>query len=49
MVREFLKKLIHARSVRDYFKEFGPLILDIKNVSKVDMLFNFKSSLSGWA
>ena len=36
-------------SVRDYVKEFNSLILDIKDMSKVDKLFNFMSRLQGWA
>ena len=49
MVRESLKKLKQTGSVRDYVKEFSSLILDIKDMSKVDKLFNFMSRLQGWA
>ena len=30
-------------------KEFSSLILDIKDMSKVDKLFNFMFGLQGWA
>ena len=46
MARESLKKL---KSVRDYVKEFSSLILDIKDMSEVDKLFNFMFGLQGWA
>ena len=49
MARESLKKLKHTGSVRDYVKEFSSLILDIKDMSEVDKLFNFMSGLQGWA
>ena len=49
MARESLKKLKQTGSVRDYVKEFSSLILDIKDMSEVDKLFNFMSGLQGWA
>ena len=49
MARESLKRLKQARTVRDYVKEFSSLILDIKDMSEVDKLFNFMSGLQGWA
>ena len=49
MVRESLKKLKHMGSVIDYVKEFSSLIVDIKDMSEVDKLFNFMSGLQGWA
>ena len=49
MARESLKKLKQTSSVRDYVKEFSSLILDIKDMSEVDKLFNFMSELQGWA
>ena len=36
-------------SYNDYVKEFSSLILDIKDMSEVDKLFNFMSGLQGWA
>ena len=41
MARESLKKLKRTSSVRDYVKESSLLILDIKDMSEVDKLFNF--------
>ena len=49
MAREYLKKLKQTGSVRDYVKELSTLILDIKDMSEVDKLFNFMSGLQGWA
>ena len=43
--RENLKKLKHTGSVRDYVKDFSSLMLDIKNMSDEDKLFNFMSGL----
>ena len=45
MARESLKKLKQTGSVRDYVKDFSSLILDIKDVSEVDKLFNFMFGL----
>lgn len=49
MARESLKKLKQTGSIRDYVKEFSSLILDIRNMSEEDKLFNFMSGLQGWA
>ena len=49
MAREALKRLKHTESVRDYVKNISSLMLDIKNMSKEDKLFNFMSGLHGWA
>eukprot|EP00261_Vitis_vinifera_P038833 XP_019080076.1 PREDICTED: uncharacterized protein LOC109123765 [Vitis vinifera] len=49
MAREALKRLRHTGSVREYVKEFSSLMLDIKNISEEDKLFNFMSGLQGWA
>ena len=49
MVRESLKNIKNTGSVKDYVKEFSSLILDIKDMSKVDKLFNFMSGLQKWA
>ena len=35
--------------MRDYVKEFSSLMLDIKNMSEEDKLFNFLSGLQSWA
>ena len=36
-------------TVWDYVKEFSSLMLDIKNMSQEDKLFNFVSGLQAWA
>ncbi|KAK9168819.1 hypothetical protein Syun_000959 [Stephania yunnanensis] len=43
--REALRKLKQTGSVRDYVKEFSSLLLDIKNMSEEDKLFNFTTGL----
>ncbi|KAK9148304.1 hypothetical protein Scep_007061 [Stephania cephalantha] len=47
--REALRKLKQTGSVRDYVKEFSSLLLDIKNMSEEDKLFNFTTGLQTWA
>ena len=49
LARESLKRLKHTSSVREYLKEFSSIMLDIKNMSDEDKLFNFISGLQGWA
>ena len=49
VAREALKKLKHTGTVRDYVKEFSSLMLDVKNMSEDDKLFNFFSGLQPWA
>ena len=49
MVREALKRLRHTEYVKDYVKEFNSLMLDIKNMSKEDKLFNSMSGMQWWA
>ena len=49
LVRESLKELKHTDSVWDYVKEFSSLMLNIRNMSNEDKLFNFISGLQGWA
>jgi len=49
LARESLKKLRHTSTVREYVKEFSSLMLDIKNMSDDDKLFNFMSGLQPWA
>lgn len=48
MAHESLKKLKQTSFIRDYVKEFSSSILDIKDMSKVDKLFNFMSRLQAW-
>ena len=49
LARESLRRLKHTGTVRDYVKEFSSLMLDIKNMSEEDKLFNFVSGLQAWA
>src|SRR5262249_7140356 len=49
VARDALKKLKHTGTIRDYVKEFSSLMLDIKNMSEEDKLFNFLSGLQPWA
>ena len=41
MAHESLKSLKQSKTVRDYVNEFSSVILDIKDMSEVDKLFNF--------
>ena len=45
VARDSLKKLNETGIVREYIKIFSSLMLDIKNISKEDKLFNFMSGL----
>ncbi|KAK9166643.1 hypothetical protein Scep_001834 [Stephania cephalantha] len=47
--REALRQLKQKGTVREYVKEFSSLLLDIKNMSEEDKLFNFTVGLQGWA
>ena len=49
LARESLRILKQTGTVRDYVKEFSSLMLDIKNMSEEDKLFNFVSGLQEWA
>ena len=49
VARDFLKKLKQTGTVRVYVKKFSSLMLDIKNMSEEDKLFNFMSGLQPWA
>ena len=49
LARESLKQLKHTGSVREYVKEFSSIMLDVRNMSGEDKLFNFISRLQGWA
>lgn len=44
-----LLEKIKANRVREYVKEFSSLMLDIKEMSKADMLFSFLSGFQPWA
>ena len=43
LARESLRKLKHSGSVREYVKAFQSLMLNVKNMSEDDKLFNFMS------
>ena len=45
VARDSLKKLKQTGTMREYVKTFSSLMLDIKNLSEEDKLFNFMSSL----
>ncbi|KAL0317432.1 UNVERIFIED_CONTAM: hypothetical protein Sangu_2157500 [Sesamum angustifolium] len=49
LARESLRKLKHAGTMRDYVKEFSSLMLDVRDMSEEDKLFNFLSGLQTWA
>ena len=49
LARESLRTLKQTGIVRDYIKEFSSLMLDSKNMSEEDKLFNFVSRLQAWA
>ena len=49
LARESLRRLKQTWTVRDYVKEFSSLMLDIKNMSEEDKLFNFVFGLLAWA
>lgn len=49
IAREALKKLRQNRGpVREYVKKFSSLMLDIKNMSEEDKMFNFLDGLDNW-
>ena len=49
LAQESLRRLKQTRTMHDYVKEFNSLMLDIKNMSKEDKLFNFVFGLQAWA
>jgi hypothetical protein len=49
VARDSLNKLKHTTSVREYVKQFSSLILDMKDMSKADKLYNFMTGLQMWA
>lgn len=49
VARDALRKLKHNGSVREYVKDFTSLLLDIKDMSEEDKLFNFVAGLQSWA
>lgn len=49
VAREAMRSLKHDGSVREYVTQFSSLMLDVKDMSEADKLFNFMSGLQGWA
>ncbi|KAL0413714.1 UNVERIFIED_CONTAM: Transposon Ty3-I Gag-Pol polyprotein [Sesamum radiatum] len=49
LAMESLRKLKHSGTVRDYVKDFSSLMLDVRDMSEEDKLFNFLSGLQTWA
>ena len=44
-----MRSLKHTSSIYDYVKEFSLLMLEIPNMTKEKLLFNFMDNLKGWA
>lgn len=49
MAHEGIRKLKHSDTVHDYVKKFSALLLDVKDMSNDDKLFNFMARLQSWA
>lgn len=49
LARESLRKLKHSGTTRDYVKDFSSLMLDVRDMSEEDKLFNFLAGLQPWA
>ena len=49
LARKNMRCLKHTSSIRNYAKEFSSLMLEIPNMTKEDLLFNFMDNLQGWA
>ena len=49
LARKSMKCLKHTGSIHDYVKEFSMLMLEIPNMSKEELLFNFMDNLQSWA
>ncbi|RVW81819.1 Retrovirus-related Pol polyprotein from transposon 17.6 [Vitis vinifera] len=49
LARKSMKRLKHTGSIREYIKEFSTLMLEIPNMSKEELLFNFMDNLQNWA
>ena len=43
-----MKCLKHTSSIHEYVKEFSTLMLEIPNMSKEELLFNFMDNLQSW-
>ncbi|KAL0287591.1 UNVERIFIED_CONTAM: hypothetical protein Scaly_2759600 [Sesamum calycinum] len=49
IARESLQNVKHTGTVREFVKEFSSLMLDVRDMSEEDKLFNFMESLKPWA
>ncbi|KAL3626938.1 hypothetical protein CASFOL_029249 [Castilleja foliolosa] len=49
VAREALRQLKHTGPVREYVKSFSSLMLDIRDMSEEDKVFNFVAGLQPWA
>ena len=49
IARRKLKVLRHTGSIRDYVKQFSRLMLDIRDMSEKDKVFDFVEGLKSWA
>ena len=49
LAKKNMRRLKHIGSIRDYAKEFSSFMLEIPNMTKEDLLFNFMDNLQGWA
>ena len=45
LARKNMRHLKHTGSIRDYVKEFASLMLEIPNMTKEELLFNFMDNL----
>ncbi|KAL0322595.1 UNVERIFIED_CONTAM: hypothetical protein Sangu_1878800 [Sesamum angustifolium] len=48
LARESLRNLKHTGTVREFVKEFSSLMLDVRDMSEVDKLFNVMAGLKPW-
>lgn len=46
--RDAMRKLEQTGTIRDYVTRFSSLLLDVRNMSEADKLFNVTSSLKPW-
>ena len=49
LARKSMKRFKHTGSIREYVKEFSTLMLEIPNMAKEELLFNFMDNLQSWA
>ena len=48
LARKNMRRLKHIGSICNYVKEFSSLMLEIPNMTKDELLFNFMDNLQGW-